>query len=96
MDGEKKELEEPTTKDLDLKEVRRVWSLAEADIIKSVLESNGISCVYRTLAAPFVYVFTTDGMGEIKVMVKGEDYEAAMEILENQEKAAESGPESEK
>ncbi len=96
MGGEKKQLEEPTTKDLDLKEVRRVWSLAEADIIKSYLESNGISCVYRTLAAPFVYVFTTDGMGEIKIMVKGDDYEAAMEMLESHETDGESGPENEK
>jgi hypothetical protein len=62
-------------------EVTHVWGLAEADVIKSYLDSNGIDCIYQTLVVPFVHVFTTDGMGEIKIMVKAEDYEAAKSLL---------------
>ncbi len=69
------------TRDLDLKEVTHVWGLAAADVLKSYLESNGILCIYRTSVVPFVHVFTTDGMGEIKIMVKAEDLEAARALL---------------
>ncbi len=65
----------------DLVEVTHVWGLAAADVLKSYLESNGIPCVYRTSVVPFVHVFTTDGMGEIKIMVKAEDVEAAKALL---------------
>jgi hypothetical protein len=81
MDEEKNRPDAPDTRDLDLKEVTHVWGLAEADVIKSYLDSNGIDCVYQTLVVPFVHVFTTDGMGEIKIMVKAEDYEAAKSLL---------------
>jgi len=69
------------TQDLNLKEVAHVWGLAEADVLKSYLESNGIPCVYRTIVVPFVHVFTTDGMGEIKLMVKAEALETAKALL---------------
>jgi hypothetical protein len=85
MDNEKNGLEDPFTDDLNLKEVRRVWGLAEADVIKSFLESNGIACIYRGLVVPYVYTFTTDGMGEIRIMVKEADCEAAKALLENSE-----------
>ena len=85
MDDSKNGRQDRTTADLNLKEVHRVWGLAEADVIKSFLESNGISCLYRGLVVPYVYTFTTDGMGEIRIMVKDEDYEAARALLENTE-----------
>jgi hypothetical protein len=69
------------TQDQDLKEAARVWGLAEADVLKSYLESNGIPCVYKTIVVPFVHVFTTDGMGEIKLMVKAEDLATAKALL---------------
>ena len=69
-----------------LVEVYKAAGEAEAQIIKGLLESNGIPCLLKSLAAPSVHVFTVDGMGEVKVMVrestageaksliKGEDY----------------------
>lgn len=69
------------TQNPNLVEATHVWGLAAADVLKSYLESNGIPCVYQTLVVPFVHVFTTDGMGEIKIMVKAEDLEAAKALL---------------
>ncbi len=81
--------ENEMTADLNLKEVHRVWGLAEADIIKSFLESNGIACIYHGLVVPSIYSFTTDGMGEIRIMVKDSDYETAKELLKMSETPSE-------
>ena len=85
MDDEKRGFEDIPTDDLNLKEVHRVWGLAEADVIKSFLESNGIVCIYRGLVVPSIYSFTTDGMGEIHIMVKEADFETAKALLEKPE-----------
>ena len=53
-----------------LVEVYRAAGEAEAQIIRGLLESNGIPCLLKSLAAPSVHVFTVDGMGEVEVMVK--------------------------
>ncbi len=50
-------------------EVYRAASEAEAQIIKGLLESCGISCFLKSNAAPSVHVFAVDGMGEVKIMV---------------------------
>ncbi|MHB8054372.1 MAG: putative signal transducing protein [Candidatus Aminicenantales bacterium] len=68
--------------DITLKEVHRVWGLSEAEIIKSFLESNGIDCLFQGRNVQTVYPITTDGMGEIRIMVKESDYEAAKALLE--------------
>ena len=69
-----------------LVEVYKAAGEAEAQIIKGLLESYGIPCLLKSLAAPSVHVFTVNGMGEVKVMVwesmaekargliRGEDY----------------------
>jgi Putative prokaryotic signal transducing protein len=85
MDDEKRGFDDTPTDDLNLKEVHRVWGLAEADVIKSFLESNGIVCIYRGLVVPSIYSFTTDGMGEIRIMVKEADFETAKALLEKPE-----------
>ena len=51
-------------------EVYRATGEAEAQIIKGLLETNGVPCILRSNAAPSVHVFTVDGMGEFKVMVR--------------------------
>ncbi len=66
-----------------LKEIRRVWGPAEAEIIKSFLANYGIQCLFLGQANPTTYPLTTDGMGEIRIMVAEEDYELAKELLEN-------------
>ena len=61
--------------------VYRATGEAEALIIKGLLESNGIPCVLRSNAAPSVHVFTIDGMGEVKVMVKESRAEKAKRLI---------------
>jgi len=64
-----------------LVEVYRAGGEAEAQIIKGLLESNGIPCLLKSNAAPSVHVFTVDGMGEVKVMVKEASAEEAKRLI---------------
>lgn len=66
-----------------LKEVRRVWGPAEAEVVKSFLANYGLKCVFLGQANPTSYPIATDGMGEIRIMVAEEDYELAMKLLES-------------
>jgi len=54
---------------------------AEAQIIKGLLRSYGISCFLKSNAAPSVHVFAVDGMGEVKVLVQEEVAERARELI---------------
>ena len=65
----------------NLVEVYRANGEAEAHIIKGLLESNGIPCLLRSLAAPSVHAFVFDGMGEVRVMVRQSDAEEARELV---------------
>ena len=58
------------SKSMKVVEVYRAAGEAEAQIIKGLLESNGIPCLLQSNAAPSVHVFVVDGMGEVKVMVR--------------------------
>ena len=62
-------------------EVYRAASEAEAQIIKGLLESCGISCFLKSNAAPSVHMFAVDGMGEVKVMVWEEVAGKAKELI---------------
>lgn len=68
-------------KQMKLVEVYRAVGEAEALIIKSLLESNGIPCLLKSHAAPSVHVFTVDGMGEVKVMVSESKAEEARGLI---------------
>jgi hypothetical protein len=72
-------------KQMKLVEVYRAFGEAEALIIKSLLESNGIQSILKSHAAPSVHVFTVDGMGEYKVMVSESKAEAARRLIGEQE-----------
>jgi hypothetical protein len=65
----------------NLKEVHRVWGLAEAEVIKGLLESNGIECIFQGRNVQTVYPISTDGLGEIWIMVKYRYYDPAMALL---------------
>jgi hypothetical protein len=65
----------------ELKELVRTWDLAEADVIKSLLESQDIPCLIRGEAIASLYRIMTDGMGEIRVMVPAEHLETAKKLL---------------
>ena len=66
---------------MKLVEVYRAVGEAEAQIIKGLLESNGIPCLLKSNAAPSVHVFTVDGMGEVKVMVRESTAEEAKRLI---------------
>lgn len=57
----------------------------EALVIKSLLESYGISCLLKSNAAPSVHVFAMDGMGEVKVMVWDSEAEKARDLIEGKD-----------
>jgi len=69
--------------DVKLKELISVWGPAEAEIIKSFLESQGILCISRGQIIHSMYPFLSDGLGEIKIFVPEEDYETAKKLLES-------------
>ena len=77
-DKEEKEKKDPTSK---LKQVHSVWGPVEAEVIKSFLESHGISCVFRGLVVQSVHAFSMDGLGEIKILVSEKDYELAKKLI---------------
>jgi len=62
-------------------EVYRAAGDAEAQIIKGILESNGIPCLLKSHAAPSVHVFAIDGLGEVKVMVRESRAEEAKRLI---------------
>ncbi|MDH7512984.1 MAG: DUF2007 domain-containing protein [Clostridiales bacterium] len=69
-------------KDMKLKELGKVWGPAEAEVIKSFLESHGISCIFRGLVVQSIHPFSTNGLGEIKIFVSGNNYAEAKKLLE--------------
>ena len=68
-----------------LVEVYRARGEGEAVIVKNKLESYGIPSIINSNAAPSVYVFTVDGMGEYRVMVWEELAEEARQLIAGEE-----------
>ena len=68
-------------------EIYRAASEAEARIIKSFLESNGIPCLMKANAAPSVHAFAIDGMGEVVILVWEDVVEKARELIREEEDA---------
>jgi hypothetical protein len=66
----------------NLKEVAKVWGPVEAEVIKSFLESQGIPCLLRGLVVQSVHPFSADGLGEIRIMVREEDFSTAEKLLQ--------------
>ena len=71
----------------ELVEVYTAAGEAEAQIIKGLLESNGIPCLLKSQAAPSVHVFTVDGMGEVKVVVWKSAVAKAKELIRGKDDA---------
>jgi hypothetical protein len=80
MDNDKKK-DSPLEPESKLKEVYSVWGPAEAEVIKSFLESNGIKCLLKGLVVQSVHPFSADGLGEIKIYVAEKDYEVAKKLI---------------
>ena len=56
----------------------------EAQVIKGLLDSCNIPCFLKGEAVGNIYGLTVDGLGEVKVMVRESDAEAAREIIKEQ------------
>ena len=85
MEKENKKKKKPDS-DIELKEVSKLWGTAEAEVIKSFLESNGISCIFRGKVVQSVHPFSADGLGEIKIFVSEKDFAISKELLKSQHK----------
>ncbi len=70
------------TPDSRLKLVHKVWGPVEAEVIKSLLESQGIDCILKGLVVQSIHAFSVNGLGEIKIFVDETDYELAKELIE--------------
>jgi hypothetical protein len=68
-----------------LKEIYVAMGSAEAEVIKGLLEANGIKCLLRGNIAQGVYPFTVNGLGEISIVVNEEDYQQAVKLLKEKE-----------
>ncbi len=76
-------VELPKSKGAKLVEVYRAHGELEALVVKGLLESNGIATILKSDAALSVHVLTVDGMGEVSVMVRESDAEAARQLIES-------------
>ncbi len=57
----------------------------DAQVVKGLLESNGIPCLLESAAARSVHVFTIDGMGEIGIMVHQSKAEKAKKLIRDKD-----------
>ena len=62
-------------------EVYKAPNEMEAQVIKSLLDGDGIPCYLKSHASPSVHLFTVDGMGEFKVMVLESMAEEAKNLI---------------
>jgi len=66
-------------------EVYRANGEMEAQIIKGLLESQGIPCLLKGDAARTIYGLTVDGLGEVKIMVWESMAEKARKLIKREE-----------
>ncbi|MBN1190510.1 MAG: DUF2007 domain-containing protein [Dehalococcoidales bacterium] len=64
-----------------LVEVYKAQGEAEAQVIRSKLEMNGIPSMIRSSASPSVHVFVLDGLGEYRIMVEQSRVEEARALI---------------
>lgn len=72
-----------TKNDIKLIELHSVWGPAEAEVLKSFLESHGIKCILKGLVVQSVHPFSADGLGEVKIFVGEKDYKKAKKLIDS-------------
>jgi|WetSurMetagenome_2_1015567.scaffolds.fasta_scaffold79322_3 hypothetical protein len=88
MDNSKDERDEK------LVELAKVQGDFEAQVLKGMLESEGIEVAIRTGVTPNILPFTVDGLGQVRLFVKESDLEAAKAVMkanEDRDRIGESG-----
>ena len=66
-----------------LVEIYKATNEMEAQVIKGLLESYVIPCLFKSNSAPSVHMFTLDGMGEVRIMVWDSVAERAKALIES-------------
>jgi hypothetical protein len=69
-------------RDEELVELTSAQGDFEAQVLKGMLESEGIEVAIRTGVTPNILPFTVDGLGEMKLFVRERDLDAAKALLE--------------
>ncbi len=82
--NKKKTIKSPREPESEFKEVYKAWGSAEAEVIKSFLNSHGIPCLLKGLVVQSVHPFTMDGLGEIKILVPEKDLALAKKLIKSQ------------
>jgi hypothetical protein len=72
-------------KESEFKEVFKAWGSAEAEVVKSFLQSHGIPCLLKGLVVQSIHAFSMDGLGEIKILVAKKDYDLAEKLLKSRQ-----------
>ena len=80
-------------RDEKLVELAKVQGDFEAQVLKGMLESEGIEVAVGTGVTPNILPFTVDGLGQVKLFVKESDLEAARAVMrENEERKRDGEP----
>ena len=67
--------------DIELVEVGRAQGEVEAQMMRSVLDGDGIEAMLSGESVRLTHAFTVDGLAEVKILVRKEDAERAKEVL---------------
>ena len=73
--------------DDQVEEVARVQGPVEADLVRGILESNGIRVRTAGRVSHAVLPFSIDGLGEVRILVRRDQAAAARDLLASQRRA---------
>lgn len=65
----------------DLVEVYKAQGEIDAQMARSMLESNGIDCMLSGESVRLTHAMTVDGLAEVRILVRPEDADRAREAL---------------
>ena len=66
-------------------EIHRTHDNIEAELIKGILENKAIDTILKSHVVRFLYPFTVDGLGEVRILVPEDRLEAARRIIKENE-----------
>jgi hypothetical protein len=62
-------------------EIYRTQDHIEAELIKGILENESINSILKSHVVRYLYPFTVDGLGEVRILVPEDRLKAAKEII---------------
>ncbi|MCX5754368.1 MAG: DUF2007 domain-containing protein [Candidatus Krumholzibacteria bacterium] len=78
-------------RDEKLVELAKVQGDFEAQVLKGMLESEGIEVAIRTGVTPNILPFTVNGLGQVRLFVKESDLDAAKAVMRENEEREKDG-----